>query len=107
MSLPILRVSLAGILALAPVARVDVGLPGQGAARVSASADDAVSMVADSGEGLQYWPRWRGPSGQGVVTGTNYPDRWSSTENVAWKTPLAAPTTRTRLGTAGYGPPFF
>ena len=42
-------------------------------------------MVADEGEGLKYWPRWRGPSGQGLVSGTGYPDRWSATENVRWK----------------------
>jgi outer membrane protein assembly factor BamB len=92
--LPILRVALAGILTLTPVARGATGLDGQGvasgaagqgAASAAGRAEDAVAMVADSGEGLRYWPRWRGPSGQGVVTGTNYPDRWSSTENVVWK----------------------
>jgi outer membrane protein assembly factor BamB len=46
-------------------------------------------MVADEGEGTKYWPRWRGPSGQGLVSGTGYPDAWSPTENVRWKTPLA------------------
>jgi len=49
----------------------------------------AVRMVADEGEGTKYWPRWRGPSGQGLVSGTGYPDAWSPTENVRWKTPLA------------------
>ncbi len=34
------------------------------------------------------WPRWRGPSGQGEVSGGGYPDTWSDTQNVAWKTPL-------------------
>ena len=48
----------------------------------------AVQMVGDSGEGAKYWPRWRGPSGQGVVSGTGYPDSWSSTENVKWKVPV-------------------
>ena len=43
-------------------------------------------MVADEGEGAKYWPRWRGPSGQGVVTGTGYVDTWSATQNVLWKT---------------------
>ncbi len=42
-------------------------------------------MVGDPGEGAKYWARWRGPSGQGVVTGTGYPDSWSATENVKWK----------------------
>ena len=45
-------------------------------------------MVADEGEGAKYWPRWRGPSGQGVVTGTGYVDTWSATQNVVWKTPV-------------------
>jgi hypothetical protein len=48
----------------------------------------AVSMVADEGEAARYWPRWRGPSGQGLVGDSGYPDRWSATENVLWKTPL-------------------
>ena len=50
--------------------------------------EPAVRMVADEGEGARYWPRWRGPSGQGVVTGTGYVDTWSATQNVAWKTPV-------------------
>ena len=49
----------------------------------------AVRMVADEGEGAKYWPRWRGPSGQGLVTGTGYPDAWSPTQNVRWKTALS------------------
>src|SRR6185503_9993887 len=50
--------------------------------------EPAVRMVADEGEGAKYWPRWRGPSGQGVVTGTGYVDSWSATQNVVWKTPV-------------------
>jgi hypothetical protein len=45
-------------------------------------------MVETEGPGAQYWPRWRGPSGQGLVVGTGYPDTWSATENVLWKTPV-------------------
>jgi len=48
----------------------------------------AVSMIAETGEAATFWPRWRGPSGQGIVAGTGYVDRWSATENVRWKTPL-------------------
>ncbi|MGH9253862.1 MAG: PQQ-binding-like beta-propeller repeat protein [Vicinamibacterales bacterium] len=48
--------------------------------------DSAVRMIADEGEGAKYWPRWRGPSGQGLATGSGYPDTWSSTQNVLWKT---------------------
>ena len=46
-----------------------------------------VRMVAVEGEGAKYWPVWRGPSGQGLVTGT-YTDTWSATENVVWKKPV-------------------
>jgi len=34
------------------------------------------------------WPQFRGPSGQGISAETNVPLKWSTTENVAWKTPL-------------------
>jgi outer membrane protein assembly factor BamB len=50
-----------------------------------------VEMIVPAGEAQKYWPRWRGPSGQGYVTGSGYPDRWSDTENVAWK--VAVPGT--------------
>ncbi|MBM3818404.1 MAG: hypothetical protein FJW14_05215 [Acidimicrobiia bacterium] len=50
--------------------------------------ESAVRMVADEGEGAKYWPRWRGPSGQGLATGSNYVDTWSPTQNVLWRTPL-------------------
>jgi len=44
-------------------------------------------LVAD-GEGSDYWPNWRGPSGQGLVDGAGYPDTWSDTDNVLWKVPV-------------------
>ena len=47
-----------------------------------------VRLIAIEGEGAQYWPRWRGPSGQGQVAGTNYTDTWSNTERVTWRTPV-------------------
>jgi outer membrane protein assembly factor BamB len=47
----------------------------------------AVRMVADEGEAAKHWARWRGPSGQGLVSGAGYPDSWSATQNVIWKTP--------------------
>src|SRR5678810_1198503 len=74
----VLRVIVPCILLVGP----SIALSGQEAA-------PAVRMVADEGEGTKYWPRWRGPSGQGLVSGTGYPDAWSPTENVRWKTPLA------------------
>lgn len=52
----------------------------------AAPASNVVEMIAVEGEGAKYWSRWRGPSGQGHVVGTNYVDTWSSTENVKWRT---------------------
>jgi len=34
------------------------------------------------------WPEFRGADGQGHCTATNLPTAWSSSKNVAWKTPL-------------------
>jgi outer membrane protein assembly factor BamB len=34
------------------------------------------------------WPQFRGPNASGVSTNTSLPDKWSATENVAWKTDL-------------------
>ena len=47
--------------------------------------EPAVRMIADEGDGAKYWPRWRGPSGQGVANGGRYPDTWSPTDGVLWK----------------------
>lgn len=35
-----------------------------------------------------HWPQWRGPAGLGVVAEADYPEEWSPTTNVAWKTPV-------------------
>lgn len=34
------------------------------------------------------WPQFRGPGARGIAEGNKQPDRWSPTENVAWKTDL-------------------
>jgi outer membrane protein assembly factor BamB len=34
------------------------------------------------------WPRWRGPTGNGISNEKNLAIKWSPTENVAWKAPL-------------------
>src|SRR5947207_7056010 len=47
-----------------------------------------VRMIESEGEARKYWPQWRGPSGQGVVEGAGYPDSWSATENLRWKTQI-------------------
>src|SRR5712664_1522730 len=44
-----------------------------------------VALIPVDGEGASYWTRWRGPSGQGIASGTNYVDAWSDTTNLKWK----------------------
>jgi outer membrane protein assembly factor BamB len=44
-----------------------------------------VRMVEVAGEGAKYWPRWRGPSGQGQVPAGPYTDTWNA-KNSLWKT---------------------
>jgi outer membrane protein assembly factor BamB len=56
---------------------------------VPAAAPATVAMIPVDGEGASYWTRWRGPSGQGNVAGTNYVDTWSDTTNVKWKVAVA------------------
>jgi outer membrane protein assembly factor BamB len=51
-------------------------------------APDDVRMITVDGEGAKYWPRWRGPSGQGHVAGTSYVDTWSEKQNVKWRVPV-------------------
>src|SRR5688572_8213261 len=74
---------LAGVILLAAFGTLLLG--GQSS---RAPQDAAVQMIAVPGEGAKYWSRWRGPSGQGLVTGSGYPDKWSATENVLWKKPV-------------------
>jgi outer membrane protein assembly factor BamB len=45
-------------------------------------------MIEVDGEGAGYWPRWRGPSGQGLVPEGAYPDTWSPTSRVQWRVPV-------------------
>jgi outer membrane protein assembly factor BamB len=34
------------------------------------------------------WPRFRGPTGQGISSETNLPTQWNADENIAWKTAI-------------------
>src|SRR5262245_28126505 len=34
------------------------------------------------------WPAWRGQAGTGVANETHLPQRWSTNENVRWRSPL-------------------
>ena len=40
------------------------------------------------GQTPEHWPQFRGPGARGVASGPNLPDRWSASENIAWKTDL-------------------
>ena len=42
-------------------------------------------MIVPGGNVMKEWLFWRGPSGQGVVAGTGYPDTWSDTKNIIWR----------------------
>ena len=46
-----------------------------------------VRMVEVEGDGAKYWPRWRGPSGQGLVRAGQFPDTWSE-GSLEWKVPV-------------------
>jgi outer membrane protein assembly factor BamB len=50
---------------------------------------EPVTLLPAEGEAARFWPRWRGPSGQGLVEGSGYPDEWSDTKNVLWRVPVA------------------
>src|SRR5207247_731994 len=52
---------------------------------VAAAAYGPVAMIPVDGEAANYWTRWRGPSGQGLATGTGYVDSWSDSVNVKWR----------------------
>jgi outer membrane protein assembly factor BamB len=51
------------------------------------------SMAAVAGE----WPAWRGADGSGISKETGLPVRWSGTDNVLWKVPLAEPCNSTPI----------
>lgn len=46
-------------------------------------------MACSSVAGADDWPAWRGPTGQGFCEEKNVPVKWSVTENIKWKVPLA------------------
>ncbi len=83
-------VAVAGLLASGAVLLVDTNagpaaLPATLVAAPTMLAADDVQMIPVEGEAARYWSRWRGPSGQGLVTGSGYVDTWSDTDNVLWK----------------------
>src|ERR1043165_873350 len=49
-------------------------------------------LLTGSGIGAEpsaNWPQFRGPGSLGVAENSNFPDRWSTNENVAWKADIA------------------
>ncbi len=70
---------------LSAIALVMLGASLAAQPAVAPAPPDSVRTIPVTGEGASYWPRWRGPSGQGNVEGTGYVDTWSNTENVKWK----------------------
>ena len=52
------------------------------------AASNEVSMIEVTGDGAKYWPRWRGPTGQGHAVAGKYRETWSATDGVKWKTAL-------------------
>lgn len=45
-----------------------------------------VRIVMPEGDYAKNWPRWRGPTGQGLaLSSDDYLDQWSDTQNVLWK----------------------
>jgi outer membrane protein assembly factor BamB len=59
------------------------------AADTTAAADSpGVSMIESTGEAARWWPRWRGPSGQGRVVGEGFVDSWSAESNIRWRVPV-------------------
>src|SRR5687767_1633631 len=49
----------------------------------------AVALAATVAVKADDWPSWRGPEATGVSSERTLPTRWSATENVAWKAPIA------------------
>ena len=37
------------------------------------------------------WPSFRGPRGNGIAEGTEFPTRWGAEENIQWKVSLPHP----------------
>ncbi|HEY3965518.1 MAG TPA: PQQ-binding-like beta-propeller repeat protein [Planctomycetaceae bacterium] len=58
------------------------------AARLAAVLAIFTGPTAHPAGAQENWPQFRGPNSTGVSAGETLPDRWSATENVAWKTDI-------------------
>lgn len=74
--------SIVCVSAILAVTAILTAAPGDLSRRSSAEAD--VRMLEVGGEGAKYWPRWRGPSGQGHVAAGQYTDTWNAKTSL-WK----------------------
>ncbi len=63
-------------------------IPTRAGAAIAALAMTVAFPAAPAGAEPGDWPAFRGPAARGVAAAGGLPDRWSSTENVAWKTDL-------------------
>ena len=73
------------LLILAAVFLADAAAPNGGGLTAQSAPDQAVRMIGVDAAAAKYWPRWRGPSGQGLGVGAGYVDRWSDKENILWR----------------------
>jgi outer membrane protein assembly factor BamB len=48
----------------------------------------ACILASTAALGADDWPHWRGPATSGVSGERNLPERWSDTDNIAWKASL-------------------
>lgn len=48
-----------------------------------------IGLMLSAGLSAQQWPHWRGPDGSGVVRDGSMPLRWSDSDGIAWRVPLA------------------
>ncbi len=71
------------IFTLAIMCVVTLGSPIR--AQEATTLDEPAHADADANVAA-HWPQFRGPDARGVANGANLPDRWTATENVAWKT---------------------
>jgi outer membrane protein assembly factor BamB len=49
----------------------------------------ALVIGVSSGLAADNWPQWRGPSGHGLSLEAGLPATWSTSQNVAWRAPIA------------------
>ena len=74
-------------------ATLPIPLTGAAAWRAGRSAAALVWLAALVLSGVELaagdWPQWRGPSSRGVSQESGLPTTWGTSENLAWRAPLA------------------